>query len=90
LDTTFYIILKLHFTYNVFVIIKSIGKVHCRTGDEGPEGVEVLLYSFSNLRLDGCGWSTPCRGRFTHGNEAQYPLYRSLGGPLGPVCMNAF
>jgi hypothetical protein len=38
LDTTFYIILKHHFTYNVFVIIKSRGKVHCIAGDEGPEG----------------------------------------------------
>jgi hypothetical protein len=34
-----------HFTY-VFVIIKSRGKVHCRTGDEGTEGSRGIAVLF--------------------------------------------
>ena len=31
--------------------------------------------------LVGGGWLTPRPGRFTHGKETRYPLYRRLGGP---------
>jgi len=31
----------------------------------------------------GGGMSTPRPGRFNPGEEAQYPLYRRLGGPQG-------
>jgi hypothetical protein len=33
--------------------------------------------------LDVGGWSTPRPGRFTHGNETRYPLYRRLGWRQG-------
>jgi len=36
---------------------KDKGKVHPRTGHEGPEG------------LGGDGWSTPRPGHFTHGKD---------------------
>ena len=58
---------------------KGKGKVHPRTGHDGPGvgGVEVYLYSFSNL---GARWPIPCR--FPPGNT-RYPLYRRLGGAQG-------
>ena len=44
---------------------KVKGKVYPRIGHEGPEGVEVYLYSFFKLgaRWGGCSTSRP--GRFT-------------------------
>jgi hypothetical protein len=35
--------------------------------------------------LEEGGWSTPRPGRFTSGKETRNPLYRRLGGPLGPA-----
>jgi len=47
----------------------SKGKVHSRTGHEGPEGEKMCLYSLFNLgsRLGGC--STPRAGRITTGKD---------------------
>ena len=69
--------------YNVkFVYVK--GKVHPRTGHEGPEGEQRYSSTLSlTSALYGGGWSMPRPGRFTPGKETQYPLYRRLGGPLG-------
>jgi hypothetical protein len=46
------------------------GKVHPRTGHEGPEG-EYRYSSTLSLTsaLDGGGWSMPCCGRFTPGED---------------------
>jgi len=72
-------------TRHVLVHIdKGKGKVHPRTGHEGPEGEKrysSTLYLTS--ALDGGGWSTPRSGRFTPGKETRYPLYRKLGRPQG-------
>jgi len=55
------------------------GKVHLRTGHEGPEGE---LYSFFNHGARWGEWSTPRPGRFTPGKN-RYPLYKRLGGSHG-------
>ena len=61
---------------------KGKGKVHPRTGHEGPEGKKRYSSILSLISaLDGEGWSTPRPGRFTPGKESRYPLYRRLGGP---------
>jgi len=48
------------------------GKVHPRTGHEGPEG-EKMCNSTLSLplisTLDGSGWSKPRPGRFTPGKD---------------------
>jgi len=61
---------------------KGKGKVHPRTGHNGPEG-ELRYISTLSLTslLDGGGWSTPRRGRFTPWKEIRYPSYKRLGGP---------
>ena len=33
--------------------------------------------------LDGGDWLMPCPGRFTHGKDTRYPLYKRPGGPQG-------
>jgi hypothetical protein len=55
------------------------GKVHPRTGHEGPE-LEKRYCSTLSLTsaLDGGRWSTPCPGKKT-----LYLLYRRLGAPHG-------
>ena len=60
------------------------GKVHPRTGHEGPEG-ELRYSSTLSLTsaLDEGRWSTPRPGRFTPGKETRYALYRRLGRPQG-------
>jgi hypothetical protein len=63
------------------LIYKGRGKVHPRTGHEGPEGEWKYNSTLSlTSALDGGGWSTPRRGRFTLG-KTRYPLYRRLGVP---------
>jgi len=64
--------------------IKHKGKVHPKTGNEGPE-VEQRYSSTLSLtsELDGGRWSTPRPGRFSPGKETWYPLYRRLGEPQG-------
>ena len=57
----------------------SKGKVHPRTGHEGPEG-EYRYSSTLSLTsgLEGGGWSTPRPGRFTPGNDA-VPIVQEAG-----------
>jgi hypothetical protein len=51
---------------------KGKGKVHPRTGHEGPQrGIEVQLYSFVDLGARWGVWSTPRPGRFTPGKEPE-------------------
>ena len=45
---------------------KGKGKVHPRTGHEGPEGEQIYSSTLSlTSALQGCGWLTPRPGRFT-------------------------
>jgi hypothetical protein len=54
-------------------LCKVKGKVHPRTGHEGPEGEYRYSSTLSlTLALDEGGWSTPRPGRFTPGKETQY------------------
>jgi len=73
----------------VKVKVRVKGKVHPRTGHEGPEG--ECRYSstlFFNLGADGGGWSTPCPGHLTPRKESWYPMYKRLCGPQGcPGCV---
>jgi hypothetical protein len=70
--------------------VKIQDKVHPRAGPEGPEGGYRYFSTLSlTSALDGGGWSTPYPGRFTPGEEARYPLHRSLGGPQGRVWTGA-
>jgi hypothetical protein len=63
------------------VVVKVKGKVHPRTGHEGPEGEWRYSSTLSlTLTLDEGGWSSSRPGRFTPGKETRYPLYRRLGG----------
>jgi hypothetical protein len=65
-------------------IVTGKGKVHPRTGHEGPKGEQRYSSTLSlTLALDGGGWSMPCPGHFTPELETQYPLYRRLGGSQG-------
>jgi len=59
------------------------GKVHHRTGQEGPVG-EYKYGSTLPLTstLDGGGWSTPRPGRFFPGKDP-VPTCRRLGRPQG-------
>jgi hypothetical protein len=52
-------------------------------------GPEKLLYSFFNLDIRLCEWSTPRSGRFIPGKETRYQLCRRLGGPPRPVWTDA-
>jgi rRNA maturation protein Nop10 len=61
------------------VEVKGKGKVHPRTGHEGPEGEQMYSSTLhSTSKLDGGGKSTPIPGRFTP--KTLFPLYRRLGG----------
>jgi hypothetical protein len=63
---------------------KGKGKVHARTGHEGPEEEEMYSSTLSlTLALDGGVLTKPRPGRFTSGKQTCYPLYRRLGGPQG-------
>ena len=61
---------------------KGKGKVHPRTGQEGPE-VEQIYSSTLSLTsaLDGVGCQRHTPRRFTPTKETRDPLYRRLGGP---------
>ena len=64
--------------------ISGKGKVHPRTGHEGPELEQRYSYTLSlTSALDAGGWSMPRPSCFTPANETQYPLYSRLGGPQG-------
>jgi hypothetical protein len=59
-------------------------KVHPLTGHEGPDREQTYSSTLSlTLALDGDGLLMPCSHHLTPGNEAQYPLYWTLGGPQG-------
>ena len=54
--------------------LKSKGKIHPRTGHDGPEGVQRYSYTLSLTSVvDGDGWSTPRPGRFTPGERDPIP-----------------
>ena len=60
---------------------KGKGKVHPRTGHEGPEGEKRYRSILpATSALDVGGWPTPRPDRYTPGKEIPYPLYRGLGG----------
>ena len=74
---------KLKYFMWTFIHTYGKGKVHPRTGHEGPEGEytynSALLLSSV---LDRGGWSMPRPGSFTPPVKKNwYPLYRKLGGP---------
>ena len=61
---------------------KGKGKVHPRTGHEGPErGYRYSCTLFLTSARDGGGWSTPCSGHLTLRKERWYPFFKRLGGP---------
>jgi hypothetical protein len=61
------------------------GKVHPRTGQEGPEGgVEVELYPFFNLGARWGGRSTPRPARFNPGKDP-VTIVLQTGWAPGPV-----
>ena len=65
------------------MLFKGKGKMHSRTGHEGPEGKQKYSSTLSlTSALDGGVCLTPCPGRFTPG-KTRYPLYKTLGGPKG-------
>jgi len=43
--------------------------------------VEIWVYSFLTLALDGVGWSVLCPCHLIPGTEPKYPLYKRLEGP---------
>ena len=50
--------------------VKGKGKVHPRTGHEGPRGCKGNNRTLSlTSALDRGGWSTPCPGLFTPGKD---------------------
>jgi hypothetical protein len=61
------------------------GKGHPRPGHEGPEG-EFSYSSTDSVpsALDAGGWSTPCPGRFTRGNDP-VSIVQEAGWASGPV-----
>jgi len=49
---------------------KGKGKVHPKTGHQGPEGEQMYSSTLSSASaLEGGGWSTPRPGRFTPGKD---------------------
>jgi hypothetical protein len=63
---------------------KGKGKIHPRTGHEGPEGEQSYTSTLSlTSAIDRGGWSTPHPGRFIPMKETRYSLYRRFGGPQG-------
>jgi hypothetical protein len=64
--------------------VKGKGKVHPRTGHEGPEGGRGIALLFLTLTIDEGGWSTPRPGRFTPGKDP-VPFVQEAGWVPGPV-----
>jgi len=61
------------------------GKVHPRTGHEGPEGKKSYRSSLSlTSALDGGGWSTPRPGRFPPEKEP-IPIVQEARWAPAPV-----
>ena len=53
------------------------------TGRTAHRGVEVKIYSFMTMVLEGSEGSASCPGRSLPLGKIRYPLYRRLGGPQG-------
>jgi hypothetical protein len=71
------------------VLCSCKGKVHPRTGHDGPERENRYSSTLSlTSALDGGGWSTPRPGRFTPGNVS-VPVVQEAGWALGPVWTGA-
>jgi len=69
--------------------VKAKGKVHPRTGHEGPEEEQRYSSTLSlTLALDECGWSTPRPGRFTPGKDP-VPIVYEAGWASRPVWTGA-
>jgi hypothetical protein len=63
---------------------KVKGKVHPRTGHEGPEGKQRDSSTLSlTSALDGVGSQRHAPAALPPGKEILYPLYRTLGRPQG-------
>jgi len=63
--------------------LQSKGKVHRRTGDEGPQGKYRYSPTLSlTSALDGVGGQCHALAALPPG-KTRYPLYRRLGGPQG-------
>ena len=68
-------------TENLLLHCKGKGKVHPRTGHEGPEGEQMYSSTLSlTLTLDGAEWSTPCPG---HLIPQASPGTHCIGGWVG-------
>ena len=66
------------------------GKVHPRTGHEGPQREERYSSTLSlTLALDEGGWSTPRPGRFTPRERDPVPIVQEAGWAPGPVWTGA-
>ena len=69
---------------------KGKGKVHPRTGHDGPEGEQMYSSALtSTSALDGGGWSTPRPGLFTTRERPGAHCIGGLVGPTGPVWTGA-
>jgi hypothetical protein len=63
------------------VTSKGKGKVYPTTGHQLSEGEQKNSSTLSlTSALDGCGWSTLRRGRFTPGNDP-VPIVQDAGRP---------
>ena len=68
---------------------KGKGKVHPRTGHEGPEGGQMYSSTLpSTSALVGGGWLTPRPGRFTAGKDP-VPIVQEAGWAPGAVWTGA-
>jgi hypothetical protein len=68
-----------------FVTVKGKGKVHPKTGHEGPKGEQRYSSTLSlTSALDGDRWSSPRPGRFVLGKESA-PTVLEAGWAPGPV-----
>jgi hypothetical protein len=64
---------------------KSKGKVHRRTGNEGPGGKCRYISTLSlTSALDRGGWTTPCPSHFTPG-RGQVSIVQGAGWTSGPA-----
>ena len=67
---------------NISFTCKHKGKVHPRTGQEGPETEQNYRSTLSlTSAIDGDGWLKPWTGRFSPGQE---PDTHFTGGWVGP------
>jgi hypothetical protein len=59
----------------ILLKVKGKGKVHPRTGHEGPDGEQRYGSTLSlTSSLDGSGWSTPRPDRFTPGKDPAHTV----------------